>query len=57
MGAVKYTWNGKLKRSGSIFIGTSPEFEMALYTVCLLARPNDQNQACKVSEFFKDFPI
>uniref|UniRef100_A0A183FKR9 Endoribonuclease n=1 Tax=Heligmosomoides polygyrus TaxID=6339 RepID=A0A183FKR9_HELPZ len=38
MAAVKFTWKGDLKRSGSILIGTSPEYDMALYTLCFLSR-------------------
>ncbi|VDO73571.1 unnamed protein product [Heligmosomoides polygyrus] len=38
MAAVKFTWKGDLKRLGSILIGTSPEFEMALYTLCFPSR-------------------
>jgi poly(U)-specific endoribonuclease len=51
MGAVKYTWNEKVKRSGSFFVGTSPEFDFALYTVCLLTRATESHvqRACKVS--------
>ncbi|VDN18210.1 unnamed protein product [Gongylonema pulchrum] len=40
MATVKYTWKKYLKPSGSFFIGSSPEFEMALDTLCFLtSRP------------------
>lgn len=35
-----FTFNGLDKPVGSMFIGTSPEFEMALYTTCFLLRPD-----------------
>jgi len=35
--SVQFTWNGQLKDVSSMFIGTSPEFELALYTLCFLA--------------------
>uniref|UniRef100_A0A1B6HJW4 EndoU domain-containing protein n=1 Tax=Homalodisca liturata TaxID=320908 RepID=A0A1B6HJW4_9HEMI len=39
---LHYTWNGVTKPVGSIFVGTSPELELALYTVCYFARPNNK---------------
>ncbi|VDK18017.1 unnamed protein product [Anisakis simplex] len=38
MAAVKFSWMNELKRSGSFVIGSSPEFDMALYTLCFLSR-------------------
>lgn len=32
--SLQFTWNGALKPVSSSFVGTSPEFEMALYTLC-----------------------
>ncbi|VDN18211.1 unnamed protein product [Gongylonema pulchrum] len=40
MATVKFTWKNNLKPSGSFFIGSSPEFEMAVDTLCFLtSRP------------------
>ena len=33
-----FTWNGDLKKYGSMFVGTSPELVMAVDTICFLAR-------------------
>jgi len=38
MAAIKYSYGNFLKRSGSFLIGTSPEFDLALYTLCFLSR-------------------
>ncbi|KAK9499928.1 hypothetical protein O3M35_002864 [Rhynocoris fuscipes] len=51
---VKYTWKNVTKPAGSMFVGTSPEFDMALYTVCFFARPNDR---CNLSVGGKSFFI
>ncbi|KHJ79100.1 endoribonuclease XendoU, partial [Oesophagostomum dentatum] len=42
MASLKFTWKGDLKRSGSVLIGTSPEYDMALYTLCFLSRRGRQ---------------
>jgi poly(U)-specific endoribonuclease len=34
---IQFEWNGALKNVSSSMIGTSPEFEMALYTLCFVA--------------------
>lgn len=34
--SLQFSWHGLLKPVGSTFIGASPEFEMALYTVIFL---------------------
>lgn len=34
---LQFEWNGVLKNVGTSFIGVSPEFEFALYTMCFLA--------------------
>jgi poly(U)-specific endoribonuclease len=31
---IQFRWNGGIKPVSSSFIGTSPEFEVALYTIC-----------------------
>ncbi|ETN82035.1 endoribonuclease XendoU [Necator americanus] len=46
MASLKFTWQKKLKRSGSILIGTSPEYDMALYTLCFLSRRG--KELCKM---------
>ncbi|CAH3159347.1 unnamed protein product [Porites evermanni] len=39
---VQFTWNGYSKPPGSSFyVGTSPAFEVALYTACFFGEPGD----------------
>jgi poly(U)-specific endoribonuclease len=37
-----FTWNGMWKDLGSFFVGTSPEFDLAIYTICGLLHRNSQ---------------
>ena len=34
---ARFNWNGAIK-SSSLFLGTPPELEMSLYTICALTR-------------------
>lgn len=43
---VRFTHNGHNKPVNTLFIGTSPELELALYTVCFQLRPD---RTCSVS--------
>lgn len=36
---TRMTWDQSWKEIGSMFVGTSPEFEFAINTVCAFARP------------------
>lgn len=40
--ALQFSWKNGIKPKGSIFIGVSPEFEFALYTLCFLTSPNER---------------
>lgn len=51
---LHYKWENLVKPVGSMFVGTSPELEMALYTLCFLARPDKK---CPVSLGGKQFFI
>ncbi len=35
--SLQFAWGPETKEVSSIFIGTSPEFELALYTLCFVA--------------------
>nr|CAD7429261.1 unnamed protein product [Timema monikensis] len=51
---LQHKWEGVIKPVGSMFVGTSPELEMALYTVCFLTRPNER---CRLRMANKVFHI
>uniref|UniRef100_A0ACB8ELZ9 Uncharacterized protein n=1 Tax=Sphaerodactylus townsendi TaxID=933632 RepID=A0ACB8ELZ9_9SAUR len=36
---LQFSWDGSYKEVGSAFIGSSPEFEFGLYSLCYIARP------------------
>ena len=36
--SISFKWGQEQKPVGSMLVGTSPEFELALYTTCILAR-------------------
>jgi poly(U)-specific endoribonuclease len=38
LAAIKFFWRNQPKRSGTLLIGTSPEFDFAVYTLCFLSR-------------------
>ncbi|XP_069050528.1 uridylate-specific endoribonuclease A isoform X2 [Lepisosteus oculatus] len=43
---MQFNWDGYFKQVGSALIGSSPEFDLALYTLCYIARPGKQ---CRLS--------
>lgn len=59
---LQFVWNGAEKLVGTSFIGVSPEFELALYTLCFLAGQHQNVVELKTrSDTFnlnvKTFPI
>ncbi|XP_075447817.1 uridylate-specific endoribonuclease isoform X2 [Ascaphus truei] len=42
----QFHWDGFMKEVGSQFIGSSPEFDFAVYSLCFITRPG---RICKVS--------
>jgi poly(U)-specific endoribonuclease len=43
---VQFSWNSNLKPASTSFFGTSPEFELAIYTLCFLA--GQETNLCKL---------
>ncbi|XP_064162111.1 uridylate-specific endoribonuclease A [Anguilla rostrata] len=39
---MQFNWDGYFKQVGSAIIGSSPEFDFALYSLCYIARPGKQ---------------
>ena len=50
----QFTWGRYKKHQANMLIGTSPELEIALYTICYRARPNT---TCSVSYYGTEFQI
>merc|ERR1712074_102197 len=40
--SVQFTWQNSVKPSGSVMVGTSPEFEIALYSFLFLSSPRKE---------------
>lgn len=36
---MQFEWDGYFKEVGSAFIGSSPEFDLAIYSLCYITRP------------------
>ncbi|XP_042894062.1 poly(U)-specific endoribonuclease homolog isoform X1 [Penaeus japonicus] len=51
---LRFVWLNEPKPVGSIFVGVTPELELALYTVCFLAKPDSR---CPVKLSNKKFNI
>jgi len=51
---LRFRWHRARKPVGGMFIGTSPELEMAVYTICFFAKPNSD---CSVMMDGKTFNI
>ncbi|KAM6092422.1 poly(U)-specific endoribonuclease-A-like isoform 3-T4 [Theristicus caerulescens] len=50
--SIQFSWKGSVKPIGSTFIGVSPEFEFALYTVIfLLAEERVTRETVKIEEY------
>ncbi|XP_065562817.1 uridylate-specific endoribonuclease-like isoform X1 [Artemia franciscana] len=45
-------WQGYNKAISSILVGTSPELELSLYTVCFVTRPNSKCPVAANGQFF-----
>uniref|UniRef100_A0A0B6Y965 Uridylate-specific endoribonuclease n=1 Tax=Arion vulgaris TaxID=1028688 RepID=A0A0B6Y965_9EUPU len=55
-----FTWNNRLKSMATFFVGNSPEFDIAIYTLCFLTNPNKicpvilNGRAMNIRTFAKD---
>lgn len=47
LATVQFSWGNELKKGGSIFVGTSPEYELSVLTLCFLARRDAE--ICKIN--------
>ena len=46
--SLQFRWHGVEKLVGTSFIGTSPEFELALYTLCFLCGGEDDDETTTI---------
>lgn len=46
---MRFSFHDVAKPIGGFFLGTSPEFEMALYTICFLKFPNAECE-CRIND-------
>ena len=44
-----FKWNDNFKPVSSLFLGFSPELELAIYTICALQNPNQLNKTTQIS--------
>ncbi|XP_026204676.1 poly(U)-specific endoribonuclease-A [Anabas testudineus] len=51
---MQFMWDGYFKQVGSAMIGSSPEFDLAIYSLCYIARPGKQ---CRLSLGGKELKI
>lgn len=50
--SIQFSWKGSVKPIGSTFIGVSPEFEFALYTIIfLLSEERVTRETVKIEEY------
>ena len=44
--SIQLGWEGEIKDVSSMFVGTSPEFELALYSLCFFAGEEENRISC-----------
>merc|ERR1712151_1149644 len=54
---IQFTWNDIEKFVATLFIGTSPEFEIALYTLCFLLEGDSTKNVLKLDTGFDIFSL
>ncbi|KXZ46905.1 hypothetical protein GPECTOR_39g399 [Gonium pectorale] len=49
--SVQFAWKGEEKNVSTFFVGTSPEFELALYTLCFLCNPDEEKTFLEIGPY------
>lgn len=49
MASVKFSWKGYYKKGGSFFVGTSPEHDFFVYTLCFLFRRGSRGCSIEIN--------